>query len=46
MIYMTATRKYICMSCGDRFRAPDRRRVSREADDAALSQTQRGALGV
>jgi hypothetical protein len=38
MIYLTAKRKYVCMSCAHAFRAPDRRSAKREDPDAALSQ--------
>jgi len=45
MIYLTAKRKYVCMSCGDVFRAADRRRFPRQKEQAALSRGQRDALG-
>jgi hypothetical protein len=42
MIYLTGKRKYICMSCGDVFRAADRRRRPR-VDEAVVSHAQRDA---
>lgn len=42
MIYLTGKRKYVCMSCGEVFRAVDRRRT-RRADDTALSHAHRDA---
>ncbi len=45
MIMLTSKRKYVCMSCANVFRAPDRRRMAREDEGKALSQAQRDALG-
>jgi hypothetical protein len=36
MIVLTGKRKYFCQDCGLFFRAPDRRRVSREAPVGAV----------
>jgi hypothetical protein len=44
MIYLTNKRKYVCVSCVHVFRAPDRRRVSRERDEALLRNAQTNAL--
>lgn len=44
MIFLTSKRKYVCMSCAHVFRAPDRRRMAREKDEAILSQAQREGL--
>jgi hypothetical protein len=41
MIYLTSKRKYVCMSCAHAFRAPDRRRLSREQDERLLGRAQK-----
>jgi hypothetical protein len=45
MIYLTGKRKYICVSCGNVFRAPDRRLSPRAEEGAVLPQAQREGLG-
>lgn len=44
MVLLTSKRKYVCMTCAHVFRAPDRRRISREEDSPVLSQAQRHGL--
>jgi hypothetical protein len=44
MIHLTGKRKYTCVSCGHVFRAPDRRRVPREQDEAVLRNARTNEL--
>ncbi len=41
MVYLTGKRKYICVSCGNVFRAADRRRLPRVDEATVLPQAQR-----
>jgi len=38
MIYLTGKRKFVCMSCSNKFRAPDRRRVPRDSEELVRAQ--------
>jgi|HubBroStandDraft_5_1064220.scaffolds.fasta_scaffold886405_2 hypothetical protein len=46
MMYLTSKRKYVCMSCAHSFRAPDRRRASREQDEVVLTHAHKVQPGV
>jgi hypothetical protein len=44
VMWFTVQRKYMCMSCTHSFRAPDRRRISRQEDEAMLNSAHTDAV--